>query len=158
ASYTETMSRNGRLGETEELLVRIGAGEYLAQMAGGIPMSQGELVRPCDLGLDPRTVAVRLASVEELIAAGNTAENRARLIAVTADHRGATVGDCGLDDILDSMREEMRKFADTEVVSHAHGWHCTNSYIPLEVIAKMAELGVFGLTIPEEFGGLGLGK
>src|SRR5262249_46552790 len=158
ASYTERMSRNGRLGETEQLLVRIGAGEYLAQMAGGIPMSQGELVRPCDLGLDPRTMAARLASVEELIASGNTAENRARLIDVMADHHGAAVGDCGLDDIVDSMREEMRKFADTEVISHAHHWHRTNSYVPLEVIAKMADLGVFGLTIPEEFGGLGLGK
>ena len=52
----------------------------------------------------------------------------------------------------------MRKFADSEVIEHAQGWHRTNSYIPLEIIAQMAELGVFGLTIPEEFGGMGLGK
>ena len=159
ASYTERMSRDGRLGETEELLVRIGAGEFLAQMAGGILMSQGELVRPSDLGLDALAVAARFAGpVEELIATGNTAETRARLIALMADHHGATVGDCGLDDILNSMREEMRKFADSEVADNAQGWHRTNSYIPLEVIGKMAELGVFGLTIPEEYGGLGLGK
>src|SRR5262252_1202160 len=159
ASYTKKMSRNGRLGETEGLLVRIGAGEFLAQMAGGILMSQGELVRPADLGLDARAVAARLSpAVDELIATGNTAENRARLIALMADRHGATVGDCGLDDILNSMREEMRKFADTEVISNAQQWHRTNSYIPLEVIDKMAELGVFSLTIPEEFGGLGLGK
>ncbi|HWN52200.1 MAG TPA: acyl-CoA dehydrogenase family protein, partial [Xanthobacteraceae bacterium] len=130
-----------------------------AQMAGGILMSQGELVRPSDLGLDTRAVAARLSpTVDDLIATGNTTENRARLIALMADHHGATVGDCGLDDVLDSMREEMRKFADTEVISNAQQWHRTNSYIPLEVIGKMAELGVFGLTIPEEFGGLGLGK
>src|SRR5262249_51068567 len=92
------------------------------------------------------------------IATGNTAENRARLIALMADHHGATVGDCGLDDVLDSMREEMRKFADTEVISCAQQWHRSNSYIPLQVISKMAELGVFALTIPEQFGGLGLGK
>jgi len=159
ASYTERMSRTGRLGETEELLVRIGAGEFLAQLAGGIPMSQGELVRPSDLGLDAGAVAARLSpAVEDLIATGNTAENRARLIALMADHHAATVGDCGLDDVLNSMREEMRKFADTEVISDAQHWHRTNSYIPLEVIGKMAKLGVFGLTIPEEFGGLGLGK
>jgi (2S)-methylsuccinyl-CoA dehydrogenase len=159
ASYTERMSRNGRLGETEELLVRIGGGEFVAQMTGGIPMSQSELVRPSDLGLDARALAARLSpAVEELIATGNTARNRARLIALMEDRHGATVGDCGLDDILDSMREEMRKFADTEVISDAQQWHRTNSYIPLGVIGKMAELGVFGLTIPEEFGGLGLGK
>jgi (2S)-methylsuccinyl-CoA dehydrogenase len=159
ASYTERMGRNGRLREIEQLLVRIGAGEFLAQMAGGIPMSQGELVRPFDLGLDARVVAARLSpAVDELIATGNTAENRARLIALMADHHGATVGDCGLEDMLNSMREEMRKFADTEVISHAQQWHRANSYIPLQVIGKMAELGVFALTIAEEFGGLGLGK
>jgi (2S)-methylsuccinyl-CoA dehydrogenase len=159
SAYTNRMSEQGRFGEIEELLVRIGAGEFLAQMAGGILMSQGELVRPSDLGLDAKAVAARFAgAADELIATGNTTENRARLIALMADHSGATVGDCGLDDILDTMREEMRKFADTEVVPHAQGWHRTNSYIPLEVIGKMAELGVFGLTIPEEFGGLGLGK
>jgi (2S)-methylsuccinyl-CoA dehydrogenase len=159
ASYTQTMGQEGRLGEIEELLVRVGAGEFLAQMAGGIPMSQGELVRPFDLGLDARAVAARLSpAVDELIATGNTAENRARLVALMAAHHGATVGDCGLDDMLNSMREEMRKFADTEVISYAQQWHRANIYIPLEVIAKMAELGVFGLTISEEFGGLGLGK
>jgi (2S)-methylsuccinyl-CoA dehydrogenase len=163
ASYAKRLAGDGRFGETEELLVRIGAGEFLAQMAGGILMSQGELVRPADLGLDARAIAARFTPpVEELIATGNTAENRARLIALIADHladhSGATVGDCGLDDVLDTMREEMRKFADSEVVPAAQQWHRTNSYIPLDVIGKMAELGVFGLTIPEEFGGLGLGK
>jgi (2S)-methylsuccinyl-CoA dehydrogenase len=158
-SYAERMSAQGRLGEIEELLVRIGAGEFLAQMAGGILMSQGELVRPADLGLDAEAVAARFTTgVEDLIATGNTAHNRARLIALMATHSGATVGDCGLDDILDTMREEMRKFAASEVTPHAQQWHRTNSYIPLEVIAHMAELGVFGLTIPEEYGGLGLGK
>jgi (2S)-methylsuccinyl-CoA dehydrogenase len=158
-SYAERMSAQGRLGEIEELLVRIGAGEFLSQMAGGILMSQGELVRPADLGLGAEAVAARFTTgVEDLIATGNTAHNRARLIALMATHSGATVGDCGLDDVLDTMREEMRKFADSEVMPHAQQWHRTNSYIPLEVIAHMAELGVFGLTIPEEYGGLGLGK
>src|SRR6516225_2721294 len=94
ASYAERMSALGRFGEIEELLVRIGAGEFLAQMAGGILMSQGELVRPADLGLDAAAVAARLSpAVDELIATGNSAENRARLIALMADHHGATVGD-----------------------------------------------------------------
>jgi hypothetical protein len=52
----------------------------------------------------------------------------------------------------------MRKFSDSEVVPHAQEWHLPTSYIPLDVIAQMAELGVFGLTLPEEFGGMGLGK
>src|SRR5256885_314517 len=159
ASYAERMRAAGRLREIEQLIVRIGLGEYLAQMLGGIPMSQGEMVRPSDLGLAMTQVAARVtAAVEELIATGNTAENRARLAALMREHHGATVGDCGLDDTLEAIRDEMHKFAESEVVPHAHEWHLTNSYIPLEVVAHMSELGVFGLTIPEEFGGMGLGK
>jgi (2S)-methylsuccinyl-CoA dehydrogenase len=159
AAYTERMSAAGRFGELEELVVRVGLGEYLAQMLGGIPMSQGEMVRPGDLGVTLEQVTARITpAVEELIATGNTAENRARLVALMREHHGATVGDCGLDDTLEAIREEMRKFAESEVAPHAHQWHLTNSYIPMDVISHMAELGVFGLTIPEEFGGMGLGK
>src|SRR5471030_296542 len=70
----------------------------------------------------------------------------------------ATVGMCGLDETLESIREEMRKFADSEVIGHAQNWHRTNSYIPIEVIQGLSDMGVFGLTIPEEHGGMGLGK
>ena len=97
ASYAERMSAAGRFGATEDLLVRIGLGEYLAQMIGGIPMSQGEFVRPADLGLGMTDVAARVTpQVEALIATGNTAENRARLVSLMREHHGATVGDCGL--------------------------------------------------------------
>jgi (2S)-methylsuccinyl-CoA dehydrogenase len=159
AAYAERMRAGGRLGAIEELVVRIGLGEYLAQMLGGIPMSQGEIVRPADLGLSPDQVAARITpAVETLIASGNDAHNRARLVALMKEHQGGTVGDSGLDDTLDAIREEMRKFAESEVHPHAHEWHLTNSYIPLDIIEQMAELGVFGLTIPEAYGGMGLGK
>ncbi|HYC18197.1 MAG TPA: acyl-CoA dehydrogenase family protein [Pseudolabrys sp.] len=159
AAYTERMAADDTLGEAEELLVRIGLGEYLAQVAGGIPMSQGEVVRPSDLGLSPSQVAARLNPVlENLNAAGNTAEHRARLIELIRTNHNATIGTCGLDETLESIREEMRRFADSEVIGHAQSWHLTNSYVPLDVIAQMSELGVFGLTIPEEFGGMELGK
>jgi (2S)-methylsuccinyl-CoA dehydrogenase len=158
ARYAERMQAAGRLGETEDLLVRIGLGEFLAQMLGGIPMSQGEIVRPSDLGLSLAQASARLAPVEHLIASGNTAATRARLVELMRRHHGATVGDCGLDETLEAMREEMHKFAESEVAPHAQDWHRTNSYIPLDVIDHMGQLGVFGLTIPEDHGGLGLGK
>jgi len=159
AAYAGRMSREGKLGELEEHLVRIGLGEYIAQIAGGIPMSQVEMVRPADFGLSVSQVAARFnPSVEELIATGNTSERRARVIELMKTHHGATVGGAGLDDTLESIREEMRKFADSEVVDKAQGWHLNNSYIPIETIAQMSDLGVFGLTIPEEFGGMALGK
>ena len=159
AAYTERMTGAGTLGELEEHLVRVALGEYLAQIIGGIPMSQGELVRPSDLGLSAAQVAARInGDIESLIASGNTAERRARLVELMRASHNATVGVCGLEETLESIRDEMRKFADSEVMGHAQTWHRTNSYIPLETIAHMSELGVFGLTIPEEFGGMGLGK
>jgi (2S)-methylsuccinyl-CoA dehydrogenase len=56
------------------------------------------------------------------------------------------------------MRGEIRKYAEAEVLPHAHEWHLKNEYIPLAVIEGLSALGVFGLTIPEDFGGMGLGK
>jgi (2S)-methylsuccinyl-CoA dehydrogenase len=159
AAYTERMASEGTFGELEEHLVRIGLGEYIAQIVGGIPMSQGEVVRPSDLGLSMTQLSARInPMIESLIASGNTAERRARLVTLMREQHHATVGVAGLDETLESIREEMRKFADSEVIGHAQGWHRSNSYIPLEIISQMSELGVFGLTIPEDFGGMGLGK
>jgi (2S)-methylsuccinyl-CoA dehydrogenase len=122
-------------------------------------MSQGEIVRPGDFGLSASQVAARFnPMVEALIDTGNTPERRARVIELIKSNHNATIGSAGLDETLESIREEMRKFADSEVIGRAQEWHRTNSYIPMEVIAQMSDLGVFGLTIPEEFGGMALGK
>jgi (2S)-methylsuccinyl-CoA dehydrogenase len=159
SAYAQRLSDNGSFGETEDLIVRIGAGEYLAQIFGGIPMSQGEIVRLSDLGLSPVAVAARMTpAVEHLIATGNTAPRRARLVELIRQHHDATVGACGLEDTLDSIREEMRKFADDRVTPYAQQWHLKNDYIPFDVISQMSELGVFSLTIPEDYEGMGLGK
>jgi (2S)-methylsuccinyl-CoA dehydrogenase len=158
-ALAERLTAAGQFGETEELLVSIGCGEYLAQIVGGIPMSQGEIVRLSDLGLPAAAIAARITPpLEQLIAEGNTARHRARLVELMRSGPQATFGVCGLGDTLESIREEMRKFADDKVVPYAHDWHRRNSYIPLDVIAQMSELGVFSLTIPEDYGGMGLGK
>jgi (2S)-methylsuccinyl-CoA dehydrogenase len=157
-AYAERLADAGRLGATEELLVRAGFGEYLAQIFGGIPMSQSEFVRLPALGLsDERIEARRTPAVKALIAEGTAPELRARLIEAIAAQEGA-IGDSGLDETLEAMRAEMRRFTEAEVLPHAQAWHLQNQYIPLEIVAKMSELGVFALTIPEEYGGLGLGK
>ena len=158
--YATRLRDEDRFGETEELLTRIGLGEYLAQVFGGIAMNQGEIVRPADFGLSADAVAKRrTASVETLIADGNTVANRARLATLINDAGpSSTFGDPGLDDTMEAIREEMRKFAETEVLPHAHEWHLKNEYIPLDVVRGLADLGVFGLTVPEENGGMGLGK
>src|SRR5215470_18707677 len=129
SAYAERMHDAGTLGEIEELLVQLGIGEYLAQIQGGIPMSQGEIVRPVDVGLAADAAAARMAGLLQAFASGNV-ERRARLIELMRAHHEGPVGDCGLDETLATIRDEMRKFADSEVAPQAQQWHRTNSYIP----------------------------
>jgi (2S)-methylsuccinyl-CoA dehydrogenase len=157
ARYADRLHASAALQPIEELLIQIGIGEYLGQILGGIPMSPGEIVRPADVGLSPQAVASQLTGPLEGLMNGN-AQRRARLIELIRDQDEVMVGDCGLDETLTTVRDEMRKFAQSDVMPHAHQWHRSNSYIPSEIIAQMSELGVFGLTIPEDYGGLGLGK
>jgi hypothetical protein len=159
-AYGERLQAEDRYGAIEDYAIRIGAGEYAAQIFGGIPMSQGEIVRLPTLGLSAKAVAAACSdAAEQLIAEGNTPENRARFVALFSQSQGlASVGDPGLDETLEAIRSEMRRFCEQQVTPHAHEWHLQNAYIPLEIVEKVAELGVFGLTLPEEYGGLGLGK
>lgn len=160
ADYAERMTTEGRFGRVEAAIVRIAFAEYLAQVIGGIPMNQGEIVRPLDLGLTARDLSLMQTSeIDALIATGSTPSIRAGLVEAIRENNGTiTFGDAGLDETLELFRAQMRRFAIDAVLPHAHEWHLTNAYIPLDVISQLAALGVFGLTIPDAYGGLGLGK
>src|SRR5215207_6230192 len=156
-AYAERRQAAGTLGQTEELLVRIGVGEFLAQIAGGIPMSQGEFARPADLGLQAVPMMERVARPVQSLVVGR--DDRQRLIELMRDNDSGLVGNDGLDETLALVRDETRKFAETEVMPHAQAWHLSNSTIPIEIVDQMAALGLFGLTVPETIkGGLGLGR
>ena len=154
-AWAGRINEAGNFGEMEGLILQIGFGEYLAQIAGGMPMSQGEVARLSDLGLSwtPEGAAATL------IAGGNSPAARTRLAALMRENHGrATFGTTGLDEDLEMIREQFRRYAEDRVVPSAHDWHLKDELIPMEIIEELAELGVFGLTIPEEFGGLGLSK
>ncbi|MDE3239686.1 MAG: acyl-CoA dehydrogenase family protein [Paracoccaceae bacterium] len=145
----------GRFGAMEALILQIGFGEYLHQISGGIPMSQGEVARLQDLDLSP----VFGAAAEALLARGNSAAARMQLAGLLRENHGrATFGASGLDEELEMIRDQFRRFADEKVIPHAHDWHLKDQLIPMEIIEDLAEMGVFGLTIPEEYGGFGLSK
>ena len=155
-AWAGRLTANGAMGEMEHLILQIGTGEYLAQIIGGIPMTQGEILRGTDIGLSAADMAPVMGSP---LLGGNSASARARLVALMQDNHGrASFGATGLDDELEMIRDQFRRFADERVAPHAHDWHLKDQLIPMEIIAELAELGVFGLTIPEEFGGLGLSK
>lgn len=154
-AWAEGLQTKGHFGEIEALIHQIAFGEYLAQIYGGIAMSQNEVARLSDMGL----IAAPSAIAAEVIAAGNTDGARMRLAQLMQDNQGrATFGASGLDDELEMIRDQFRRFAEDEVIPHAHGWHLRDDLIPMQIIEKLAEMGVFGLTIPEEFGGLGMSK
>jgi len=153
------LSSEGRFGDFERLILLVGFAEYLAQISGGIPMSQLEFVRPEQLGVGRDVIRAYEDEVADLIASGSTQDVKKKLAdLIAAQPNAANFGDPGLDETHAAILDQMHTFSEAEVIPHAHEWHLANAYIPLEVIQKVAELGVFGLTLPEEFGGLGLGK
>ncbi len=158
--WAEKLDGEGKFGEMEQLIHQIAFGEYLWQLYGGIPMSQNEIVRPQDVGLtqdDQR--ALMQPAVMTLTEQGNSQAARMRLVELMQDNAGhATFGASGLDEELEMIREQFRRFADDKVVPNAHDWHLKDELIPMEIIEELAEMGVFGLTIPEEYGGFGLSK
>ena len=160
AHWAERIQGEGKFGEIEQLLSQILFAEYCAQLIGGIPMNQGEIIRPADLGVTKDGMQ-RLfdPAVQRFLTEGKTSDALTAAAKHLPDALGrATVEETGLDETLTMIRDQFRRFSDDRIVPHAHEWHLKNDYIPMPVVEEMAELGVFGLTIPEEYGGLGLGK
>ena len=158
--WAKRLSDAGAFGETEQLLLQCAFGEYLAQISGGIPMAQGEYARLADMGVSAEAArALQSSPVNSLIAAGSSAYLREKIASLLTNSEGfATFGNCGLDEDYEMVRDQFRRFADEKVIPFAHEWHLKDELIPMEIISEMSELGVFGLTIPEEHGGFGMSK
>ena len=160
-SWRKALTAEGRGGELETLILQAGFGEYCAQLIGGLQMSQVEWARPSEMGASDEQIAAfaNNPSVRALVRGGNTEAVRARIAELVADSLSSgAFGDTGLDDVLGMVRDQFRRFAEEQVIPYAHEWHLKDELIPASVVAQMSDLGVFGLTIPEEYGGLGLGK
>ncbi|NIZ15572.1 acyl-CoA dehydrogenase family protein [Phaeobacter sp. HF9A] len=158
--WAEALSGEGKFGEMEALIHQIAFGEYLNQIRGGIQMNQGEMLRLQDLGLGAAEMqALETPAIQQLTQVGNTQAARVRLVELMEQQAGSTMfGASGLEEELEMIRDQFRRYALEKVEPFAHDWHLNDELIPLEVIAELAEMGVFGLTIPEEFGGFGLSK
>lgn len=158
--WAEALETAGKFGEIEQIILQITFGEYLWQLYGGLPMSQGEILRPQDLGLtqdDQRLMMTE--AVMRLTQSGNTEAARLRLVALMREQgAAASFGATGLEDELEMIRDQFRRYSKENIEPHAHEWHLKDELIPMQVIEELAEMGVFGLTIPEEFGGFGFSK
>ena len=128
--------------------------EGIGQLAGGLPMGQNEIFRPADLGI--AAAGCNLANACADLLDADHAATRAEVAAALAG--GHWPSETLHDADLDAIREQYRRFTDAAIIPHAHGWHLANALIPDASVRAMADLGTFGVCIPESFGGLGLGK
>lgn len=155
AVWAEALAGQGQLGEAEALPAQLLAFEYLQQLAGGVPMNQGETIRPGDFGIS----AARLEPLIERLRPGGSQAVRLRIVELLEAAVGRpSLEASGLDETLEQVRETFHAFAAEKVTPYAHGWHLRDELIPLPLLQELGDLGVFGLTAPEEFGGSGLGK
>ena len=167
STYVEALRRSlawarvldeGRFTELEACMLRLGFAEYLAQMGGGIAMSQTETVRPADMGLPADTALAFLADPVLARLANPVELNAARHLVAQAGANGQ-YGDLGAEDeTLAAIRDQFTRFADAEIAPHCQGWHQRDELIPMRVVQQLADMGVFGLTVREADGGAGLGK
>jgi (2S)-methylsuccinyl-CoA dehydrogenase len=159
-NWAERLESENNFQETEQFILQFAFSEYLTQLWHGIPMSQLEYARPQDLGLKNGLLTeLSTNSVRDLMLNGNEASDRLKLADILQNNFSSkNFGNLGLDDTSSMIIQEFKKFVEEDVVPYAHEWHLKDELIPMEVINKMAELGIFGLTIPEEYGGLGMNK
>jgi len=160
SNWSARLDAEEKCGEIEQLLAQILFSKYLADIVGGIALNQGETIRPHELDLlEEVDVLFKTPAVKTLITKGLTPDSSAAAAALLPDALGrATVEHAGLDETMALVRDQFRKFTEDKVAPFAHDWHLQNAYIPMELIAEMAQMGVFGLTIPEAYGGHGMDK
>jgi (2S)-methylsuccinyl-CoA dehydrogenase len=168
ATYVEALRRTliwaralrdaGALTAVEAAMLRLGFAEYLAQLGGGIPVSQTEMIRPGDVGVqaDALWMFLRDPVLAELGDPAALATARQEIVAAAALGNFGNVGIA--DETIAAIREQFLRYAQAEIAPHAQGWHQRDQLIPIEVVRQLGEMGVFGLTVSEEHGGSGLGK
>jgi len=156
--WAAAVNASGEGSEYETRIAETYVAELVRALRGGVDLGQTELVPLTEMGIDDAFVRASIASDD----VSKWSEERTRAsawmeIARTARERGG--GALGLgDDTLVQSQKEFRKFVDREVKPIAQDIHRRDVLIPMELLTKMSELGVFALTIPEQYGGLGLGK
>ena len=159
-AWIERLEELGAAGQVERDLAVVAFGDYLSQLVGGIPMSQGEFARLATFGFaDAGHRIAQDRGVEAFIAAAESGKPHERIAAVMAEGGTEALFDRdGLGEDSAIIRDQFRRFARERVTPEAHRWHLSDSLIPGEVLEELSALGVFGVTVPTEFGGSGLGK
>ena len=159
-NWAIALDEKSSFGEIENLILQIAFGEYLSQLKGGIQMSPSEFIRITDFGLSNGELEeLNCKSILNLCELGNTDDAKRTLVNFLKQNPISPVfANNGLEPEYEEIRNQFFRFSNEKVVPEAHNWHMQNLLIPTSLISELSKLGVFSLTIPEEFGGLGMSK
>lgn len=147
----DAWSAEGKATPMREKIAIAAVGELMSTLRERLSMAADDL----EIG----DAAVEKAFPADVRAAlrRTTAEALLREIGSAAAESGGR-NDWVLDEMHEQVRDQVREFAAQEVAPHAEHIHRTDATIPEQFIEKMAELGFFGLSIPEEYGGVEMGN
>ncbi len=146
-------------GDLEGRIARAYVGQVARSVRGGIDLGACELIPLEDVGLTEKDLAETVLAPEVQSFCREHASADALVAIARVAQETGSFGKLGLDDeTLEDVRGQFAKFVDVEVIPIAQDVHRKDVLIPMDIVAKMSELGVFGLTIPEEYGGLGMSK
>jgi len=110
-----------------------------------------------DLGLGDEAVEETFPVATRNLLRRATSEGLYREVGLhVASHQGSN--EYPLDEIHEQVRNQVREFASREVAPHAERIHRSDELVPESFISSMAELGFFGLSVPEEYGGVEMGN
>ena len=150
------LTNKNKLNEFEQLILDISFIEYIRQILNGIPMSQTEFIKITDFESINKNDELKIS---ENFNFSNVSELKERLVKIAINNDNIiTLENTGLETEYEQIREQFQKFNSLNVYNNANKWHLEDKLIPQKIIDDLATLGVFGLTIPEKYGGLGLNK
>ena len=150
------LANKNKLNEFEQLILDISFIEYISQILNGIPMSQTEFIKITDFESINKNDELKIS---ENFNFSNVSELKERLVKIAINKDNIiTLENTGLETEYEQIREQFQKFNSLNVYNNANKWHLEDKLIPQKIIDDLATLGVFGLTIPEKYGGLGLNK
>ena len=150
------LANKNKLNEFEQLILDISFIEYIRQILNGIPMSQTEFIKITDFESINKNDELKIS---ENFNFSNVSELKERLVKIAINNDNIiTLENTGLETEYEQIREQFQKFNSLNVYNNANKWHLEDKLIPQKIIDDLASLGVFGLTIPEKYGGLGLNK
>ena len=156
--WIKDLNNKNQLTEYELEIAKIGIGEFCLQVLHGIPMSQSETIRPYEIKINPKLLEEFGKASENIISSSSSAAKQNLSKIICDNYSNGISPNLGLDETYEQIKNQFARFTDEKIVPNSHKWHLNDELIPIEIIKEMSELGVFGLTIPEQYGGLGLNK